>query len=1138
MRNNPLSRVKIGSMARLLPAVLILAATPAVKAATAPIVFSGLESSPFGGTFQSATSAATDATGNLYVSEPNQNRVSMVAPDGTRTVLSISGLSAPVGLAVDSGNNLWVANSGANNVIRHPLGGGGDATLSGFSTPYNLAADAAGNVYVSNAATNTVSKISGGVVTPLVSGGLGGIRGLAVDSADNLYIGISGSGQVVDVSATTGTVKGTITPSSSCQVFDLSVNPTGDLFVACGNKSVIYRVPNEAGILTVADQSVVASSAIPGSAGVHGLAFGGGTLYATSGQSIVDKIQLDSVNLGSFAISSPTSTLAATATLNFSAITTSSIGSVVAFSEGIAQSNPAGPADYRISSTGTTCPVNGGSLGAGSTCTVTITYYPNGVGVRHGGVLFSDSGNQQLFNLPLFGIGLGSRVAYGPSIINAFDPTVAGQSLNGPVAIQVDGAGNRVVVDILNNRVVKFDQQLTTGSVVGTGLTLPNGVAIDGSGNVYIADSAAGILMVPNENGTLNSAHQSVVTTDVSLPSGMRFDRAGNLYVADAFNNRVIKIPFEDGKVNGLHQTTVGSGFVQPNGVAIDPSGTVYVADTGNNRVVRVAPNGAQSTVSIDIGQINNLALEAPGDVTLDAAGDLYISDTNNYRIIYVSADGLVQAVVPGAQTPSQPGYGAFGGIWIDPIGWLYIPDFLANRIEEVQNFPFPLNFPLTPIGATSQPQVIQTSNIGNTPLSIKKLSFPKDFQQQSVGSAPVPDCSGTSTLASGTSCLIGVVFQPSKSGTFQENLNVVNDDLNTPPPYNTDVFPLSGTAQSILSVTPLSLTFAVTPDGSVSAAQTLTITNLTKSSTSLTFSFTGSNPSDFGISSQTCGSTLAGKTSCTVSVVFKPVLPENGARSAQLLIASGVAGGSVTVALNGTATIPALVASPNSLTFPPTPEFTQSQMAFTLTNLTFVPVYLRFSTTLNPVAFTPLPSPGCNGLIAANSSCTVGVIFRPTVYDPINPANNLLTDVLTVLGSTDGINYNFSTTVSLAGVVTAPPAGVVAALGKVLPNARVTLSPSNVSFGQQSLFTAASTTLNVTNHTGLASYLSLTVPTGYAANSSCPAVLKSGTSCQVTLSFRPDTAGSHDGYLTTTLIPVNGSASHSSRVSVSGTGK
>src|SRR5271165_2448509 len=111
MRMELMSRVKRGAISGLLPAMLSLAVTPAVWAATSPIVFAGLEQSPFGGRHQS-TGVANDAAGNLYVSEPGNNRIRVVAPDGTFTYLTIAGLNQPRGIVVDASNNLWIANSG------------------------------------------------------------------------------------------------------------------------------------------------------------------------------------------------------------------------------------------------------------------------------------------------------------------------------------------------------------------------------------------------------------------------------------------------------------------------------------------------------------------------------------------------------------------------------------------------------------------------------------------------------------------------------------------------------------------------------------------------------------------------------------------------------------------------------------------------------------------------------------------------------------------------------------------------------------------------------------------------------------------------------------------------------------------
>ena len=59
-----------------------------------------------------------------------------------------------------------------------------------------------------------------------------------------------------------------------------------------------------------------------------------------------------------------------------------------------------------------------------------------------------------------------------------------------------------------------------TQTVVVSQLSAPTSVAIDGAGNLYVAEST-GVVMIPNENGTLNPADMQTLQI-VGLGSGAR----------------------------------------------------------------------------------------------------------------------------------------------------------------------------------------------------------------------------------------------------------------------------------------------------------------------------------------------------------------------------------------------------------------------------------------------------------------------------------------------------------------------------------------------------------------------------------------------------------------------------------------
>jgi hypothetical protein len=108
----------------------------------------------------------------------------------------------------------------------------------------------------------------------------------------------------------------------------------------------------------------------------------------------------------------------------------------------------------------------------------------------------------------------------------------------------------------------------------------------------------------------------------------------------------------------------------------------------------------------------------------------------------------------------------------------------------------------------------------------------------------------------------------------------------------------LSGTGYAI-SVSTKSLTFPSTKVGSTSTGKAVTVTNLGSGAVSVTsIAVTGTNPTDFQ-QTNTCGSSIAGGTSCTITVTFTP--QATGSRKASLTITDADPTSPQTVTLSGT---------------------------------------------------------------------------------------------------------------------------------------------------------------------------------------------------------------------------------------------
>ncbi|MCU7726427.1 choice-of-anchor D domain-containing protein [Actinoplanes sp. KI2] len=156
---------------------------------------------------------------------------------------------------------------------------------------------------------------------------------------------------------------------------------------------------------------------------------------------------------------------------------------------------------------------------------------------------------------------------------------------------------------------------------------------------------------------------------------------------------------------------------------------------------------------------------------------------------------------------------------------------------------------------------------------------------------------------------------------------------------------------------------------GATSAAQTVTVTNSGTAAAPVTgVATTG----DFS-QTNTCGSSIAAGSSCTVTVTFAPTA--TGARTGNLTVtASGITN---TIPLSGTGVAPGpiLSASPSSLSFAGTiVGSTSAAQTVTVSNTGTTTATLSSVTASGDFAQTN----NCSSL-AVGASCTVTVTFKPT---------------------------------------------------------------------------------------------------------------------------------------------------------------
>jgi sugar lactone lactonase YvrE len=242
---------------------------------------------------------AVDSSGNVYIADSNNSVVRMVNPQGVISTVAGTGgvegysgnggaatkatLMAPLGVAVDSAGNLYIADyygwirevtastgvisTLAGNGTNGYSGDGGAATSAQFYNPVGIAVDNSGNVYVADSGNGAVRMISNGTITTIAGNGTlayagdGGpasqaefssISGIAVDAQGNIYVADTSNdavrlfplGGTVSTIAGNGTQGytgdgGTATVAELNNPRAVAVTASGNVYVAdTGNNSV------------------------------------------------------------------------------------------------------------------------------------------------------------------------------------------------------------------------------------------------------------------------------------------------------------------------------------------------------------------------------------------------------------------------------------------------------------------------------------------------------------------------------------------------------------------------------------------------------------------------------------------------------------------------------------------------------------------------------------------------------------------------------------------------------------------------------------------------------------------------------------------------------------------------------------
>ena len=540
-----------------------------------------------------------------------------------------------------------------------------------------------------------------------------------------------------------------------------------------------------------------------------------------------------------------------------------------------------------------------------------------------------------------------------------------------------------------------------------------------------LAGTLGAFLASLNERGTalgystLLSGSRSDGATAVAL------DSQGNVYVVGNTESKNFPIS------HGLHGTLDGQGsafvakislpasggFAQfaPNPLTFAnvPFGSTSAAQTSTLSNTSKTNTFTINTISITGTNPADFATTAAGTchngLTIAALGSCTVSVTYTPRVS--GGESAIVAVASDAvNSPTQlflqgNGSGPFAT--------------LSTKSLVFQN-----QAPGTPSAA----QNVTLKNSGTATLSGIAISKTgTNLLEYTVTTSPATNCGGS--LAVGASCTISVVFKPAAGGIRTATISIADNAFGSPQTIS-----LTGNPP-ILALTPGSVVFPSTPEGTVAKVQTVTFTNKAQF-TSLTFtSATVADTVNYQAATN-CPAVVPPSGTCSITVGFQPQKASGSFPSTLTIVNNSFNNPNAKLNLSGSASAaPVAKLSVSSLTFTTpmlqaTPHLPAAQtLTFTVTNSGSGPLNVSFACAANVcsngnadftiVAAASTPCGTSFIQLAQGASCTAAVQFTPQGQSGFGfgPFTGTRTGVLIL--STNAGNGNSQSEVFLSGTAT-----------------------------------------------------------------------------------------------------------------------
>ena len=381
------------------------------------------------GPWSGPVGVVSDTNGNIYVAQFTAGPILKIdaqthAVSTFLTTANGTPLSRPQQMAIDSSNNLYIADSDNSRIVVYSISNGSvTAVYSTPALPFVVSLDASKNIWVGGISDENgyVAEIPAGSMTGTsavmkIMTGLSNPKGITFDSSGNLYVSDGTLNKVFKYAGPS--FSGTPT------VFISGLNGPAEILFDASNNLDITEVGGNALFRYLAPGYTTAIQVTTGADEPEGVAVDpNGNLFVTAfGNSEVLEISnsgsFGQVNVGS------SQTLA----VNFAVSADTTVSSFKVVDQGLMSQE----FNEQIPDLNDNLCFTGSDLDASKTCSINVTFTPHFPGIRYGAVEAKGIEGNVLATVFINGTGLAPLAGFSPGTVSVLNVSGVTPALNGP----------------------------------------------------------------------------------------------------------------------------------------------------------------------------------------------------------------------------------------------------------------------------------------------------------------------------------------------------------------------------------------------------------------------------------------------------------------------------------------------------------------------------------------------------------------------------------------------------------------------------------------------------------------------------------------------------------------------------------